>query len=197
MIRIRPLAIALLAGAWLWQPPQPAFADLPALVQGSREDDFRVPTHELVGVSGVLTGVRRAIRDHEDAGLVTRGKRRGRAIDLSTAGLHQRIGGVRRAPEPFPDHRFGIRIARGILQRGQAVEQLDHQLAFLRCHVVLLGTPFGGGGDMGGPIRPRNGTSVKCCRIHAAPSSASNRAFPTPPRTHPRKNRRIPARGGR
>jgi flagella basal body P-ring formation protein FlgA len=31
MIRIRPLAIALLAGAWLWQPPQPAFAEEVAL----------------------------------------------------------------------------------------------------------------------------------------------------------------------
>ena len=31
MIRIRPLAIALLAGAWLWQPLQPAFAEEVAL----------------------------------------------------------------------------------------------------------------------------------------------------------------------
>src|SRR5688572_25308397 len=83
---------------------------------------------------------------------------------LEQHSLHQRIGGVRRPSKSLADHRLGVGIARRILKRDKAIEQLRHQLAFLRCHVVLLGPPFWGADDMGRDIRPRNGPSMKCCR---------------------------------
>ena len=65
--------------------------------------------------------------------------RRLERLVLHQHGLHQRIDSVRRAAHAFADHRLGVRIARVRLQRGQALEQLGDELAFLRCHVVLLG----------------------------------------------------------
>jgi hypothetical protein len=64
---------------------------------------------------------------------------------LHQHGLYQRIRGVRGAAKSLADHRFGIGIARVVLQCGKPAEQFGHELAFLRCHVVLLGTPFGAG----------------------------------------------------
>jgi len=69
---------------------------------------------------------------------------------LHQNGLHQRIGGVRCAAKPFPDHSLGVRIARAVFERCKAVKQLADKLAFLRCHVVLLG-PLGAKPHLGRP----------------------------------------------
>ena len=49
---------------------------------------------------------------------------------LHQRGLHQRIDGVGRLAQPVADRALGLRIALGILQRGEAVEQLGDELAF-------------------------------------------------------------------
>ena len=53
---------------------------------------------------------------------------------LHQDGLHQRVDGVRRAPEPLGDGALGVRIARDSLEGGEAVEQLGDELTFLRGH---------------------------------------------------------------
>jgi hypothetical protein len=53
---------------------------------------------------------------------------------LHQHGLHQRIGSVGGLPQAVPDQAFGVRIALGVFQRGQAVEQLDDEIAFLWGH---------------------------------------------------------------
>ena len=58
---------------------------------------------------------------------------------LDESGLHQRIGGLRRASQAVRDHALGSRIAGAILQFGQAIEQFFHQFLLLRCHAALPG----------------------------------------------------------
>src|SRR4029077_17123139 len=53
---------------------------------------------------------------------------------LHQYGLHQRIGSVGGLPQAVPDQAFGVRIALGVFQRGQAVEQFDDEIAFLWGH---------------------------------------------------------------
>src|SRR5215475_7130210 len=57
---------------------------------------------------------------------------------LHQHGLDQRIGGVGGLPQAIPDQAFGLGIALGVLQRGQAVEQFDDEIAFLWGHCRLL-----------------------------------------------------------
>src|SRR6516162_4275244 len=53
---------------------------------------------------------------------------------LHQNGLDQRIGGVGGLPQAIPDQALGLGIALGVLQRGQAVEQFDDEIAFLWGH---------------------------------------------------------------
>jgi hypothetical protein len=52
--------------------------------------------------------------------------------------LHQSVSGVRSLSHSILDQAFGIRVTLGIFERGEAVEQLDDELAFLWCHGPLL-----------------------------------------------------------
>ena len=56
---------------------------------------------------------------------------------LHQHGLHQRVGRVGSLPQAVPDQALGVRIALGILQRRQAVEQIDDEIAFLWGHLVV------------------------------------------------------------
>src|SRR5262249_13541192 len=53
---------------------------------------------------------------------------------LHQYGLDQRVDGVGGLPQAIPDKPFGLGIALGILQHGQAVEQFDDEIAFLWSH---------------------------------------------------------------
>jgi hypothetical protein len=72
---------------------------------------------------------------------------------LDERGLHQRIGGVRGARQALGDRALPIRIAWRTFQRGETVEQLDDELAFLWRHgrlhktrgrgpQIMLGAPY-------------------------------------------------------
>ena len=76
------------------------------------------------GVSGVPEGFELA-----DAGLGAL-----EHLVLHQHGLDQRIGGVGRALKAVVDRLLGPRIARGVLQRDKAVEQLVDEIAFLWGH---------------------------------------------------------------
>src|SRR5262249_23545105 len=53
---------------------------------------------------------------------------------LHQNGLDQRIGGVGGLPQAIPDRALGLGIALGVLQRGQAVEQVGDAIAVLWGH---------------------------------------------------------------
>ncbi len=65
------------------------------------------------------------------------------SLVLHEHALHQRIDRIRRPAQALADHRFGVGIARIVLQRRKALKQLIDKLAFLRGHGVLPGTVAG------------------------------------------------------
>ena len=60
---------------------------------------------------------------------------------LNQHSLYQRIEGVGGLPQTISNQAFGLRIALGIFQRGEAVEQLDDKFAFLWGHLGRLLPP--------------------------------------------------------
>ena len=57
---------------------------------------------------------------------------------LHQCGLHQRIDGVGGLPQAVPDQTLRLGVARGILQGGEAVEQVGDEFAFLWGHWSFL-----------------------------------------------------------